>query len=244
MHKWRIGELSTGLHSRKEVVALAQSFLHTEFFFDAVGDLLKRVDVVFNIRPKSDEDFLSFLERPPHGNEVFHITNRLEVLFLAWLLASDFNPAVASFNVDTLQKLKAEIRLVNRDAINAACDGDAFQKVKAATKSRRDITDAFYRVNRELGIHRAKHELAGRIDETNGKTRKRKPSKLNEQRFQFYLDQTTETPGITISEVVNRWNAKHKQDVDDSAFSNSLSRARKARKDAETSRITITNNHM
>ncbi len=64
-------------------------------------------------------------------------------------------------------------------------------------------------------------------------SRTKEPSKLNEQRLQFHEEKTTKTPGITIPEVVNLWNAKHKQQVDDSAFSNSLSRARKARENAQ-----------
>lgn len=162
VRKWRIGELSTGLRSSEEILELAQSFVHTESFLDTVEDLLKTVDDVFELRPVSEEGLLSFLERPTQGNKAL-LTNRLEALYLAWQLASDLNPAVASFQGDTLRKLKAEIHLVNRDAMNAARDGGPLQKVKAATNSRRDITDAFYRVNRELGIHRAKCELARRV---------------------------------------------------------------------------------
>ena len=163
--KWRIGELSTGWYSREEILDLAQSFVHTELFLDAVEYLLEMVVDVFELRLVSEEGLQSFLELSTHAqrNEVFHITSRLEVLYLAWQLASDLNPAVASFQGDTLQKLRAEICLLNAD-----CDGDTLQKVKAAMISLRDINSAFARVNRELGIHRAKYDLAGRVSGEKG----------------------------------------------------------------------------
>ena len=70
VRKWRIGELSIGLHSHEDVLALAQSFPQTELFLDAVEDILKRVDVVFGLRPVSRDGNLSFLDPPPHRNEV------------------------------------------------------------------------------------------------------------------------------------------------------------------------------
>ena len=61
----------------------------------------------------------------------------------------------------------------------------------------------------------------------------KQPSKLNEQRLLFYDAMTAETPGITIPEVASLWNKKHKLQVDDSAFSTSLYRAKKARNAAK-----------
>ena len=168
VRKWRIGELSTGLHSHEEILDLTQSFHHTECFLDAVGYVLKRVDVVFDIRPVSKEGLLSFLDPSPHRDEVALVTNKLEVVYLAWQLASDLNPVVASFQGDLLKTLQAEIRLVNRDAINAACDGSPLQKLEAAMHDRLGITTAFYRVNRELGILRARYELPGRVSGEKG----------------------------------------------------------------------------
>ncbi len=163
--KWQIGDLSTGWYSHEEVLDLAQSFFHTELFLDAVEYLLEIVVDVFELRLVSEVGLLSFLELSTHTqrNEVFQITSRLEVLYLAWQLASDLNPAVASFQGDTLQKLRAEIHLLNAD-----CDGDPLQKVKAAMNSLRDINSAFAWVNKELGIHRAKYDLAGRVSGENG----------------------------------------------------------------------------
>ena len=88
--KWRIGELSTGWYSREEILDLAQSFVHTELFLDAVEYLLEMVVDVFELRLVSEEGLQSFLELSTHAqrNEVFHITSRLEVLYLAWQLAS------------------------------------------------------------------------------------------------------------------------------------------------------------
>ena len=74
--KWRIGELSIGLHSHEDVLALAQSFCQTELFLDAVEDLLKRVDVVFGLRRVGADGRLSFLDPPPHRDEVVLIRHK------------------------------------------------------------------------------------------------------------------------------------------------------------------------
>ena len=50
-------------------------------------------------------------------------------------------------------------------------------------------------------------------------------------RLAFFENQERESPGITIPEVTSRWNKKHHQNVDVSAFTNSLSRARKKKND-------------
>lgn len=166
--KWRVGELSIGSHSHEDLLALAQSFLQTEIFLDAVEDILKRVDVVFGLRPASAEAIQAFLEPPPPKDQVSIITNKLTAVYLTWRLASDWNPAVAAFKGDTLEDLRNEIHRVNRDAINAVRNGTELQKVAAAYKSRKDITDAFYRMNRELGIHRAKYDLLHRVSDKGG----------------------------------------------------------------------------
>jgi hypothetical protein len=161
--KWRIGELSIGTHSHEDLLAQARSFLQTELFLDAVEDILKTVDVVFGLRPRSEDAFLSFLDPPPQRDEVALIRTKLVVVYLAWQIARDGNPALASFNGDSLEGLRNEIHRVNRDAIDAARNGSKLQKLSAGHESRQDITNAFYKLNRELGIQRAKYDLPGRV---------------------------------------------------------------------------------
>jgi hypothetical protein len=166
--KWEIGKLSIGFHSHEDILALAESFIETESFLDAVGYILKRVDVVFGLRPVSAEAIQTFLEPPPPKDQVSIITHKLTAVYLAWQIASDGNPAVAAFKVEMLENLRNEIHRVNRDAIDAVRNGTELQKFAAAYKSRKDITDAFYRMNRELGIHRAKYDLLHRVSDKGG----------------------------------------------------------------------------
>lgn len=166
--KWEIGKLSIGFHSHEDILALAESFVETESFLDAVGYILKRVDVVFGLRPASAEAIQTFLEPPPPEDQVSIITNKLTAVYLAWQIARDGNPAVAAFKADTLEDLRNEIHRVNRDAIDAAQNGTELQKVSAAYNSRKDITAAFYRMNRELGIHRAKYDFLRRVSDQMG----------------------------------------------------------------------------
>ena len=166
--KWEIGKLSIGFHSHEDILDLADLFSQTESFLDAVGYILKRVDVVFGLRPASAEAIQTFLEPPPPKDQVSIITHKLTAVYLAWQIASDGNPAVAAFKVEMLENLRNEIHRVNRDAIDAVRNGTELQKFAAAYKSRKDITDAFYRMNRELGIHRAKYDLLHRVSDKGG----------------------------------------------------------------------------
>ena len=166
--KGEIGKLSIGFHSHEDILDLADLFSQTESFLDAVGYILKRVDVVFGLRPASAEAIQTFLEPPPPKDQVPIITNKLTAVYLAWQIASDGNPAVAAFKGEMLENLRNEIHQVNRDAIDAVRNGTELQKIAAAYKSRKDITDAFYRMNRELGIHRAKYDLLHRVSDKGG----------------------------------------------------------------------------
>jgi hypothetical protein len=166
--KWEIGKLSIGFHSHEDILALAESFIETESFLDAVGYILKRVDVVFGLRPVTQDGILSFLDPPPKEEQVAVITHKLVAVYLAWQIARDWNPAVAAFKADTLEDLRNEIHRVNRDAIDAAQNGTELQKVAAAYNSRKDITAAFYRMNRELSIHQAKYDFLRQVSDQGG----------------------------------------------------------------------------
>lgn len=170
--KWQIGKLSIGFHSHEDIVDLAASFAHTDSFLDAVGFILKRVDHVFGLRQPCIEASDTFLDPPPSAEQVSIITEKLTAVCLAWQIARDSNTAVAAFKMEALEDLRTEIRRANRDAIDAARNGTELQKFVAAFKSRKGLTDAFYRLNRELSIHRAKHDLASRAR----RKRKRKHS--------------------------------------------------------------------
>ena len=166
--KWEIGKLSIGFHSHEDILALAESFIETESFLDAVGYILKRVDVVFGLRPVSAEALQAFLDPPPPQDQVSIVTNKLTAVYMAWQIASELNPAVAAFKGAMLEDLRNEIHRVSRDAIEAVRNGTELQKLAAAHKSRKDITDAFYKMNRELGIHRAKYDLLHRVSDKGG----------------------------------------------------------------------------
>jgi hypothetical protein len=152
--KWQIGKLSIELHADEDILALAQFFSQTEGFLIAIEDILERVDVVFGLQSCIlDDDYASFLDPPPHESEVADITDSLTAVYLAWQIARDSNPAIASFKIDTLENLWKEIHQVNRDAIDAACNGTEDQKSQAAFVSRKGIELAHYKMNKQLCIH-------------------------------------------------------------------------------------------
>lgn len=110
----------------------------------------------------------AFLDPPPPQDQVSIVTNKLTAVYMAWQIASELNPAVAAFKGAMLEDLRNEIHRVSRDAIDAVRNGTELQKFAAAHKSRKDITDAFYKMNRELGIHRAKYDFLRRVSDQRG----------------------------------------------------------------------------
>ncbi|MBL8817172.1 MAG: hypothetical protein JNL58_14175 [Planctomyces sp.] len=148
---------------------------------NVVEEILKEVDVLFGLRPVSDDAFLSFLDPPPQRDEVVLVTTKLTIVYLAWKIAGDGNPAVASFKGDTLESLRNEIHRVNRNAIDAARNGSELQRTRAVHNSRKDLTNAFYMLNRELGIQRAKYDFAGQVRGNEGRRDVEPVSRSSEQ---------------------------------------------------------------
>ncbi|MEJ7590122.1 MAG: hypothetical protein WKF77_01095 [Planctomycetaceae bacterium] len=140
-----IGKLSSGWNSHQEIMDLAQSFVSTVIFLDAVEHVLKRVDAHFELRKSFEDGELSFLPRSTNGGLVVgQIESQLEFIYLAWKLASNLYPDVTLFNGDTLKDLKNVLR------------------------SREDIFEAFHRVDDELSMNRARYELVGVVSDEKG----------------------------------------------------------------------------